>query len=1028
MIKLEEFNSGMRVCGLVPDQVVRLESSKDIGEKGTFDYKVRVIYEDEYGELGKDTLTRRNEERLIEAKDSWAIGAEAKLGALAWEARRIRDAHLFDPWHAVHTSDIEPLPHQIVAVYDEMLGRQPLRFLLADDPGAGKTIMAGLLIRELIAREDVRRCLVCAPGKLQDQWQRELREKFGLHFTIYAHEQGVNTFFDHDQVIVSIDRAKRSPARDSLADSEWDLIICDEAHKMSATYSGGEVNYTERYPLGQLLSTRTRHFLLMTATPHNGKDEDFRLFMRLLDADRFAGRISGGDAGKNASDMYRRMMKEELCTLDGKLLFPERKAYTVDYDLSCQERALYNNVTEYIRTEFNRARMLEGGRKTSVGFALTILQRRLASSPLAIYQSLKTRRQSLEKRLNEWQDFLAEIDRMCHDTEEVEDLEAEDREKLEEYAIALATAAESPDELQIEIDILRELEAQANDVRHSDSDQKWQKLREIWQERLREMETSTGNTRKLIIFTEWRATIDYLVKKLGALLGDPSAIVTIHGGIPMEKRRIVESCFRDDPRVQILVANDAAGEGINLQCAHLMVNYDLPWNPNRLEQRFGRIHRIGQNEVCHLWNLISGETREGAVYKRLLEKIANEANALNGKVFDVLGELFQQAPLRDLLVYAVRYGDDPARRAEIERVIDDAAEPNRVQELVQDRMLVSENIDLSKLQSAMEDTQTGRLQTHDTKNFLLRVFDVLQIDYARTNRIRERDGGCFEVASVPGVIIQAAEAEGIRNLRLDYPRICFDRALIRRENDFRGAEFVHPGHPLLKASLSWVLQRWQNLRPDCGDKLPVLVEECADKNGSDSMRVVYYVEWALQNAFQRGQGGGKPITREACFIEIDCADNTISIGAASYLEYQPASVEDLAALHTYLTDEWLAASSLNDVIEGYATEQLVMPSRDAVEARESNRINKERTEVTRSLNSLIAHEKRQVEHFRELARRFPERRAVYRASESQHEQRQMRFEARKLNRLERLKQEEHISPSATTVRAVAVIVPTGLLH
>ena len=210
MIKLEEFNSGMRVCGLVPDQVVRLESSKDIGEKGTFDYKVRVIYEDEYGELGKDTLTRRNEERLIEAKDSWAIGAEAKLGALAWEARRIRDAHLFDPWHAVHTSDIEPLPHQIVAVYDEMLGRQPLRFLLADDPGAGKTIMAGLLIRELIAREDVRRCLVCVPGKLQDQWQRELREKFGLHFTIYAHEQGVNTFFDHDQVIVSIDRAKRS--------------------------------------------------------------------------------------------------------------------------------------------------------------------------------------------------------------------------------------------------------------------------------------------------------------------------------------------------------------------------------------------------------------------------------------------------------------------------------------------------------------------------------------------------------------------------------------------------------------------------------------------------------------------------------------------------------------------------------------------------------------------------------------------------------------------------------------------------
>ena len=690
MIKLEDLRSGVRICGLVPGQVVSLESARERGEPNTPDYKVRVVYADEYGELAKVTLTRRDEERLIRAFDTWAFGEEAELGKLVWEAGRIREAHLFDPWHAVNTSDIEPLPHQIVAVYDEMLGRQPLRFLLADDPGAGKTIMAGLLVREMIAREDVRRCLICVPGKLQDQWQRELREKFGLYFTVYANGHNGNPFRDHDQVIVSIDRAKRPPARDLLADSDWDLIICDEAHKMSATYSGGEVSYTDRYRLGVLLRDLTRHFLLMTATPHNGKDEDFRLFMRLLDADRFAGRINGAAASSASSDLYRRMMKEELCTFDGTLLFPERKAYTVDYDLSWPERKLYDDVTDYIRNEFNSARRLQGGRKTSVGFALTILQRRLASSPEAIYQSLKTRRQNLEQRLNEWLDFLAEIDRFRYDMEEVDDLQADDREDLEEYAVALATAALSPDELQIEIDLLRELEEEADNVRQIDSDHKWQKLREIWQVRLPEMETSAGNPRKLIIFTEWRATIEYLVKKLGKLLDDPAAIVTIHGGMPMQKRQIVESLFRDDPRIQILVANDAAGEGINLQCAHLMVNYDLPWNPNRLEQRFGRIHRIGQTEVCHLWNLVSGKTREGAVYKRLLEKIANEANALNGKVFDVLGELFQQTPLRDLMVDAVRYGDDPARRAEFERAVDNATEQSRVRELVQDRMLVSE--------------------------------------------------------------------------------------------------------------------------------------------------------------------------------------------------------------------------------------------------------------------------------------------------------------------------------------------------
>ena len=1029
MIKLEDLKPGMRVCGLAGDHVVRIVTVKPRGASHSSEFKLRVVYEDDLGDMKKLRVLRENEADLFEAKDEWALGKDAELGALAWEGRRIRDAHLFDPWHAVHISDIEPLPHQIVAVYDDMLNRQPLRFLLADDPGAGKTIMAGLLIRELIARDDVQRCLICVPGKLQDQWQRELREKFGLPFTIYAHETYGNPFLENDMVIVSIDRAKREKAWELLAESEWDLVVCDEAHKMAATYSGGEISYTARYRLGELLSRLTRHYLLMTATPHNGKDEDFKLFMRLLDEDRFSGRMGERGTTANASDLYRRMMKEELCTFDGKRLFPERKAYSVDYELSDPERDLYEKVTEYIRNEFNRADRLHGGRKSSIGFALTILQRRLASSPEAMYQSLKTRRQTLQSRLQDWQIFLAELESLNLDSEAIDDMEdmtAASREEKEMKAMTLATAAQTPAELQKEIDILRDLEAHANRVRRSDVDSKWRELRRIWQVQIPEMETEAGSTRKLIIFTEWRATIDYLVKKLGDLLGDPAAIVTIHGGMPMDKRRIVESIFRDDPRVQILVANDAAGEGINLQCAHLMVNYDLPWNPNRLEQRFGRIHRIGQTEVCHLWNLVSGETREGAVYSLLLEKLANEANALDGKVFDVLGELFQQQPLRELLVDAVRYGDDPLRTAEFRQIIDNTLERDHVKNLVQDRMLVTENIDISRLQSVMKNAVTGRLQSRDTREFLLRVFDYLPHSVT-ANSVRTAVNGYVEVLKVPGVIREAAELKGIGNLRSAYPMICFDRAIARQSNGRREAEFVSAGHPLLQASIAWIETRWDKLRPECGTLMPVLIDENAGRERA-YIRAVYFVEWTLSNDVPRERNRPQLLNREARFIETDGDERFHEVNAAPYLRYRPAAESDLSKIHAFLDADWLNGEELDESIEDFAEEMLVVPSRDAIEARERKRISREMTEVTRSLDSRIEHELGRERHFAWLIQTHPDRSQVYNASKTQHVNSRLEYEARKMRRLNRWEQESNISYSGPTVRRVAIIIPASLLQ
>ncbi len=646
MIHLEQLHRGLQVRGIRPQQAVALIDVQWHGSSA-----VEVVFKLPDGQFGSQLLYRENEAtlELVEAGRLWAFDVDGHLLRLVSEAYRIHLAHLFDPILAVHTSLVEPLPHQITAVYDEMLTRQPMRYLLADDPGAGKTIMAGLLIRELLVRGDVRRCLICAPGSLTEQWQDELWQKFQLEFDILTREmveasRSGNPFGERDLIIVRLDQVSRSEELQArLKMTDWDLVVCDEAHKMSASFFGGDLKETKRYKLGKLLGDISRHLLLMTATPHNGKEEDFQLFLALLDADRFEGRFRDGVHEVDVSDLMRRMVKEKLLKFDGKPLFPERKAYTINYVLSPEETELYEAVTAYVREEFNRADQLESeGRKGTVGFALTILQRRLASSPEAIHQSLKRRRERLEKRLKEAQQSRANtIDTNGTGVDEdywddLDDAPDAEIEQIEAELVDNATAARTIAELEAEILSLRDLEAMALKVRRSGTDRKWTELLSLLQDNP-EMRDPVRGQHKLVIFTEHRDTLNYLVERLRTLIGRADAIECIHGGMRRDERRIVEDKVRNNPDTLILVATDAAGEGINLQRAHLMVNYDLPWNPNRLEQRFGRIHRIGQTEVCHLWNLVAGQTREGGVYQQLLRKLEAERNALNGQVFDVLG-------------------------------------------------------------------------------------------------------------------------------------------------------------------------------------------------------------------------------------------------------------------------------------------------------------------------------------------------------------------------------------------------------
>ena len=479
--------------GILSDGLVTVVSVQWFGSEA-----LELTYKTPTGKVANELVYRHDEPRLeiVEVGRPWSFDGDGALFRLVSEAQRIRLAHLFDPVLAMHTSVVEPLPHQITAVYESMLPRQPLRFLLADDPGAGKTIMAGLLIKELIARGDLQRCLVVCPGSLAEQWQDELYRRFQLPFDILTNDKleaarTGNWFLETNLVIARLDKLSRNEdvqQKLQVPDCRWDLVVCDEAHKMSATFFGGEVKYTKRYRLGQLLSTLTRHFLLMTATPHNGKEEDFQLFMALLDGDRFEGRFRDGVHVADVSDLMRRMVKENLLKFDGTPLFPERIAHTVPYKLSEAEAHLYKSVTDYVREEFNRAEALENDKRAgTVGFALTILQRRLASSPEAIYQSLRRRRERLASRLRELE-VLQRGGQVASavvtagpelDPDDVEDLDEapeNEVEAAEEEILDQATAARSIAELKAEIETLTSLDALAMGVRRSGADAKWREL------------------------------------------------------------------------------------------------------------------------------------------------------------------------------------------------------------------------------------------------------------------------------------------------------------------------------------------------------------------------------------------------------------------------------------------------------------------------------------------------------------------------------------------------------------------------
>lgn len=1027
MASLSEIKTGAEIKGLSPSGIAKVVSVQWYGDQAA-----QIVYE--YGNGKIDSrIVYRNEEPTLEIVSEgkfWSFEADGSLFRLASEAHRIGLAHLFDPYLAIHTSQIDPLPHQITAVYGEMLSRQPLRFVLADDPGAGKTIMAGLLIKELMIRGDLERCMIVAPGSLVEQWQDELYQKFGLDFMIlsrdtFENSRSGNPFNEHNLIIARLDVLSRNEEiqeKIKLA-KEFDLIVCDEAHKMSATFFGGETKYTKRYRLGQLLGQKCRHFLPMTATPHNGKEEDFQLFMALLDGDRFEGKPRDGVHKADVSDMMRRLTKEELLTFEGKPLFPERRAYTVKYELTDEEAALYHDVTKYVTDEMNRAdRFVERDekRRVNVGFALQILQRRLASSPEAIYQSLKRRRERLEKNLEEqkllqrgekisslaedYGDFLS-----ADELDDLEDAPEGEIEQTEDLIVDRATAAATIEELTIEIQTLKKLEIQALKLRQSGRDAKWRELSSILEHPL--MVDEDGNRRKLIIFSESRDTLFYLNDRISSLLGNKDAVVMIHGGVGREERRKVVHAFTQNKDVLILLANDAAGEGVNLQRAHLMVNYDLPWNPNRLEQRFGRIHRIGQKEVCHLWNLIAHQTREGHVYSALLEKIEIEKQALGGRVYDVLGRIFEAQPLKDLLVEAIRYGERPEIKARLNQIIDNTLAHDNIISLLEEKALVHDTLSvgqITKIKEDMERAQARRLQPHFIQSFFMEAFQHLG------GRVHKREPGRFEITHVPGPVRDRDRLIGMGEAILDkYERICFEKDKISASPV---AAFVCPGHPLLDGTRDLILERYRDLLKIGA----ILIDE---NDLGEDIRGLIYLEHAVQDGRVTRGGSQQVISQMLQFVEFQADGTPLDSGSAPYLDYRPVKDEERDVIRQVVQDRWQQEGLENKAV-AYAIQYLVPRHVEEVKARKLPLIDKIEQEVTTRLRREIAYWDRRAEDLKAQeaagkSTKLSSDNAAARANE---------LADRLQRRLASLEDERKVTAQPPKIFGGALIVPVGLLN
>lgn len=736
-------------------------------------------------------------EILSSQNQSTSASVDANQFFLFVESARIKLAFAYDPHFAVSLSGVRPLPHQLEAVYERILPQVRLRFLLADDPGAGKTIMAGLLLKELKLRGVIERVLILAPAPLTLQWQDELKSKFSETFevinsTLAKGQLAGNPWERFRQCVASIDFAKRDDITPGILQVDWDLVIVDEAHKCSARTQGDDLRRTGRYELVEALSKNCERILLLTATPHQGDVDQFHNFLRLLDPEQFVSdQVNPEMLRMENSPWFLRRIKEELRDFDGRKLFKKRFAQTVPFELSTAEEHLYKEVTKYINKFLGKTK---GRKQAAVALARTVLQRRLASSLNAIFSSLKRRRQRFA-------DLLEELDGLSPEEQHARlvnlgkpvdsEKESDDYEEDEQESLAIeSTAAERMDQLRDELYELERLVKLADQTIKTGTEAKLNELKEKLQEaQFAELKDGRG---KLLIFTEHRDTLNYLKENLEKW---GYTTCEIHGGMNPLARKQAQRDFQLNR--QICLATEAAGEGINLQFCRLMINYDIPWNPNRLEQRMGRIHRIGQTHDVYIFNFVAINTVEGRVLEKLLTKLEEIRTAMGDRVFDVVGQLLQLNDIRfEDVVKEATYSKASEENAleQLEQI-----DPQRLEELEQATglALATSHVDLSRIRRTQSQdfrSEEQRLMPRYIEEFFKRSCEFLSVN------LEVRADGLWRVPYVKEEF-RSNNLEAVRRLgtvEKNYPKLSFYKEQIANPNH-QDADLLSPGHPLFAA-------------------------------------------------------------------------------------------------------------------------------------------------------------------------------------------------------------------------------------
>ncbi|MGH7069911.1 MAG: helicase-related protein [Acetobacteraceae bacterium] len=747
------------------------------------------------------TLSSADLARLTIIDPARSFDGDGRLLRLGLQAYALGIAWEFDPCFGLSVSRVDPLPHQLEAVYDHLLKLARVRFLLADDAGAGKTIMSGLLIRELRLRGLAERILIVCPANLAFQWQRELKEKFDTQFVVMKggdiREQfGVNQWLEQKRVITSLDLAKRPDILSGLKQVRWDLVIIDEAHRMSAA---DPAHKSQRYRLGELLRDSSDHLLLLTATPHRGDSETFSLFLQLLDADAYADVTSIRQAmAERRAPFYLRRTKEAMVyfperqsdgTWASAPIFTKRIPHTVAFSIDGAEFMLYDEVSRFVKHQSARAAAADDPRSRAVGFLMSLYQRRLASSTFALRRSLEKRARRLDERLGKAEALARVAPVSLPDPEDIEEMEESERDRIEGLVEAV-TLAGSAAEVRSEIADLSRLAAAARAVEEAGSEAKLSRLQEI----LRAEGFFACSERRLLVFTEFRDTLEYLVEKLTAWGFRTGAI---HGGMNPGSREepgtrlYAEQQFREGA-IQVLVATEAAGEGINLQVCNVLFNYDIPWNPNRLEQRMGRIHRYGQRQDCLIFNFLAANTVEGRILRRLLEKLSEIRNALDDDaVFNVVGEVLPAAQIERILrdYYAGHLGGEDLE-GRLLRNVDESHFRAICEHALEG--LATKNLNLGMLVERRARARERRLVPETIARFLAAAAPVIPLALKPAGPQHS-----FEAIRTPAVLLRYEHDQSwkLTPLASRYPRWTTDRETAAKQN----FEWVTPGHPLFEA-------------------------------------------------------------------------------------------------------------------------------------------------------------------------------------------------------------------------------------